>query len=226
MWQAYNEEYGAAGDVMKQRLDMQVQSLITWIERKVFDLKFPELAKVDHRRLYLHKEQMVEVVESVFQLPMVAANPGLMSKLDERIVQGYRDLKAGGFKRPSWVIACHFFLSMLSPKRTVRYEEMDGCWAATELVRQRLESTARVAIRYQYHEEYGPRVTEKEGETLFEYGPGPWRRILEKRGVVAKKGRPSAFSQGSKAEAKPKAKSKAKPSSSKKKKVQQCRLDL
>jgi len=178
---------GATPDQV-ELLTRECNDLMTWGERHAQDISLAEGRRITVNRVFQLEEGPRELPVEKWVQPLCEANRGLLGDVDRRILQSYRTLKTAGFKRPSIVLSCAYFRHVVTNGEQERYVENPKAWGGVALVRQRLDSTCRLAVRYEHPEKFGPKVTEKkDGGVLIEYTKEAWRSALARRGVVPRK---------------------------------------
>jgi hypothetical protein len=188
MYEAYNGFMNGATDEQKAALDAECDSLMLWGERRAQDVTVPERETREVRRVYQLEGGPREVPVEKAIWPLESANKGLLRELDARIVQAYRAMKGVGFERPSIVLSLRYFSYSHTVDRGDKFVENPKAWAGVMLVCQRLEGACRLAVRFEFPERFGPKITDhKDGSWSVEYTKEAWRPALVRRGIVPRK---------------------------------------
>jgi len=188
IYEAYNAFMNRATPEQKEALDKECDSLMLWGERRAQDVVVPERETREVRRVYDlgHGPRELPVEKKVW--PLENANRSLLRELDQRIAQAYRAMKGVGFERPSIVLAARYFSYSHTVDRGDKFAENPKAWAGVMLVCHRLEGTCRIAVRYEFPEKFGPKISEYEDGTVsIEYTKEAWRPALVRRGIVPRK---------------------------------------
>lgn len=181
-------EYGKSVDGLAYKvltvIHGECQDLVLWSDRHALSMNVPDNEDVSVLRVIRNEHGPFERFVEINAWPLERGNPDLLRDLDSRIVLSYKTLKSAGVHRPSIVLFGSYF------RYIHRMDFGDKCigrpnvWASAMLVSHRLESTCRVAVRYEHTERFGPHMTVFEDSVFFDYTNLIWMRSLEKRGVI------------------------------------------
>jgi len=188
IWDRYGEIYKDLSDFQKESLDKEVGSIATWAERRSVYIVGAEREKRDVHRVYEIDGEVRERLTEEMVRPLEKANIDGLKFVDRRIVDGYRILKKLDIERPSIVLFCTYFLCIhRHSKREEKYRSNIDAWWSTLLVSQRMESTCRIAVRYEHPDRFGPGIKKHKDHTSILYGKSTWRAELVRRGVIGRK---------------------------------------
>jgi len=198
IYEAYQGFIQGVTKSQQEVLDAELAGLLTWGERHAHDVNDPGKEERQVRRVHIVDGKPAEVYVARRVWPLEASNKDLLPGLDQRIVDGYKALKTVGFERPSIVLSVAYFRHIHLYGDDAKYKRNFKAWAGAMLVSQRLESTCRIAVRYEFPERFGPKVVEKNGSTFIEYTKDAWKPALIHRGVIPRKKGEANGSRGSK----------------------------
>jgi len=187
IFDAYPELIKDASEPQLEELDAEVKSLVQWGERWSDEIEDPGYRAGYVLRVMEIDGKVCEVPVDQVVWPLEEANEKRIGHVDDRIVESFKKVKKMGFERPSIVIYCRLFF-YVHRKEMDAYADNLKKWAAIQLVLRRIESTTRVALRFDSPDKYGPKhVYLKNGDISLEYGKDPWRKELIKRRILSGK---------------------------------------
>ena len=170
-------------------LDSQMDLLVTWGMRNGPSLTFvdEEIRKIV--RVFDIDGRPIECIINREESDLESANKTVLKELDAIIIDVFKKLKVLKFERPS-VVSLGRFVEFIHRR------EMDDVWQknrsgflGAHLIWKRLNSTARLAARYEFPERFGPRCIFDENDKIIEmrYGKRPWIGLMVARGMLGKR---------------------------------------
>ena len=140
----------------KDVLDKEMNALFIWGVRRWDRVQNPDFCEKDKLIVFDDGDGPCERIEMVKVWPLEEFNHDLCQELDSRIIDTYRKLKGAGIHRPS-IIAPYCYLDELySRDNEEMVYESPRKWASASLVWHRLNSTGRLATRYDQFDRFGP----------------------------------------------------------------------
>jgi hypothetical protein len=165
-------------------LSDEAESLREWGERRVSDMFIPERCVAHVPRVCRVDDNVLEVMVETQVWDLEGANVGILRKLDGRIVSSYKRMKKIGFERPSSVLYHAVLKQMHSREIGCVYDGNPSLWASAFLVLQRLEGTARIAVRHEFPGRFGTRMVQQDDGVVFYYGKDAWENELVDRQLM------------------------------------------
>ena len=188
IFDTYENLIKEASESQLEELDKEVKSLVQWGERWADEIADPpyrtgyvlKVVKIDDKVCEIPFEQIV--------WPLEEANKKMLGNVDDRVIESFKKVKKMKFERPSIVIYGRLFFYLHSKEIGDVYADKLKKWAGVQLVLRRIESTTRVALRFDDPDKYGPKhVYRENGEVSLEYGSAPWRKELVQRRILSDK---------------------------------------
>jgi hypothetical protein len=140
----------------KDVLDKEMNALFIWGVRRWDRVQNPDFCEKDKLIVFDDGDGPCERIEMVKAWPLEEFNHDFCQELDSRIIDTYRKLKGAGIHRPS-IIAPYCYLDELySRDNEEMVYESPKKWASASLVWHRLNSTGRLATRYDQFDRFGP----------------------------------------------------------------------
>lgn len=186
IYDSYKEQMGAASARQIEALEEEAQALQKWGERWSPEVKDPGHTWIDIPRFVEHNGDIVEIFLPMCIWPLEMANKHMLGYTDIRVVESFRKVKRIGFQKPSTAVYGYLFEKMHAPDMDELYAGRTQEWSGVQLILRRFHTTARVAYRYDRHEEFGKRIkVMKDGSTDIIYGRAQWREELVRRGIIS-----------------------------------------
>lgn len=167
-------------------LDKQVDSLMQWGVRRWNLIEVPEWAEEEVGRVYMGDEKPQERLVVLKRWPLEQANGKLIGDLDSRIADFFRSLKGIGIQRPSIVGYQRYFHYIFLRETEKIFGESMQKWAGASLILNRLESTGRLATRFDKFDMFGPVRIWKKDRVLVFFDRNIMRPALVRRGLMKK----------------------------------------
>lgn len=167
-------------------LDKQVDSLMQWGVRRWNLIEVPEWLEKEVGRVYMDRGQPQERLVVLKRWPLEEANARLIGDLDSRIADFFRSLKGIGIQRPSIVGYQRYFHYIFKRETEELFGDNMQKWAGAYLILNRLESTGRLATRFDKFDMFGPIRIWKKDKVLVFFERKIMRPALIRRGLLRK----------------------------------------
>ena len=183
----FDEQMTSASEAQIKRLDKEVNAICLWSCRQGSSLTDSKYSIRPILRVYSHNGKPVECRVDEVRWGLQNANRKHLKMFDAKIFDTVKLLRQIGFTGALVVLYGKVFDYAHSPDVESKYANTNS-WVGIHLLLRRLYSTTRIALRYNYPDEFGPRIIEKDGKVLTDYSKEPWKKELMKRGILKKKG--------------------------------------
>jgi hypothetical protein len=180
----YNRHISSSDDHVL--LDKQVDSLMQWGVRRWNLIEVPEWTEDEVGRVYLDRGQPQERLVVLKRWPLEEANAKLIGELDSRIADFFRSLKGIGIQRPSIVGYQRYFNYIFKRETEEFFGDNKQKWAGASLILNRLESTGRLATRFDKFDMFGPIRIWKNDKVIIFFDRNIMRPALIRRGLLRK----------------------------------------